>query len=244
MLLNAGLNNNQPSGLCSGSLALNSKICILIPAHNEARTIVDVVRSVRQMGFSVVVIDDGSSDGCGRMAEDAGAELLVNFKNQGKGFSLQRGFDHVISREYEALITMDADGQHAVSDLTAFGQLFEERKPDIICGNRMKDHRDMPVVRLWTNRIMSALISLVCRQRIYDTQCGYRLIRCEVLRNIQLSSSAFEIESEVLIKASKKNYRIESLPVKTIYGAEVSKINPLFDTVRFIVYIVREMFVR
>ena len=102
----------------------------------------------------------------------------------------------------------------------------------------------MPWHRLFTNKIMSALISLVCRQKIYDTQCGYRLIRCEVLRNVVLSSSAFEIESEVLIKASKKRYRIASVPVKTIYGTEVSKINPFFDTARFIIYIVREMFVR
>ncbi len=196
------------------------------------------------MGLDVFVVDDGSRDDSGQRARDAGAAVLVNFKNQGKGFSLQRGFDHIMALDYEALITMDSDGQHAVEDLAAFIRLFDDKKPDIICGNRMKDHRDMPFVRYLTNRIMSALISLVCRQKIYDTQCGYRLIRCDVLRNIQLSSSAFEIESEVLIKASKKHYRIASVPVKTIYGAEVSKINPFFDTARFIVYIVREMFVK
>ena len=108
----------------------------------------------------------------------------------------------------------------------------------------MQDHAGMPFVRFLTNQIMSGLISLVCRQKVYDTQCGYRLIACDVLRHVQLSSTAFEIESEVLIKASKKRYRISSVPVKTIYGAEVSKINPFFDTARFIVYIVREMFVR
>lgn len=225
-------------------MALNSKICILIPAHNEARTIADVVKGVRAMGLDVFVIDDGSSDDSAQRARDAGATVLVNFKNQGKGFSLQRGFDHIISLDYDALITMDSDGQHAVEDLDAFIHFFNDKKPDIICGNRMKDHQGMPFVRFLTNKIMSTLISLVCRQKIYDTQCGYRLIRCEVLRNIQLSSSAFEIESEVLIKASKKHYRIASVPVKTIYGAEVSKINPFFDTARFIVYIVREMFVK
>ena len=223
---------------------MSSKICILIPAHNEARTIADVVKGVLAKGLDVFVVDDGSRDDSGLLARDAGATVLVNFKNQGKGFSLQRGFDHIMALDYEALITMDSDGQHAVEDLDAFIRLFQEKKPDIICGNRMKDHKDMPFVRLVTNRIMSALISLVCRQKIYDTQCGYRLIRCDVLRNIQLSSSAFEIESEVLIKASKKAYRIASVPVKTIYGAEVSKINPFFDTARFIVYIVREMFVK
>jgi glycosyltransferase involved in cell wall biosynthesis len=223
---------------------LNSKICILIPAHNEARTIADVVKAVRAKGFDVVVVDDGSADNSSRLAKEAGATVLVNFKNQGKGFSLQRGFDYIISRDYDALITMDADGQHAIEDLDGFVDLFDSKRPDIICGNRMQDHKDMPWVRLVTNKIMSGLISLVCRQKIYDSQCGYRLIRAEVLRNVQLSSSAFEIESEVLIKSSKKHYRIASVAVKTIYGAEVSKINPFFDTARFIVYIVREMFVQ
>ena len=223
---------------------MNSKICILIPAHNEARTIAAVVRAVRAKGLSVVVVDDGSSDGSSQLARDAGATVLVNFKNQGKGFSLQRGFDYIISREYEALITMDADGQHAVDDLDGVVRLYEASRPDIICGNRMQEHKGMPFVRLVTNAVMSGLISMVCRQRIHDSQCGYRLIRAEVLRNVTLSSSAFEIESEVLIKASKKGYGIASVPVRTIYGDEVSKINPFFDTARFIVYIVREMFVR
>ncbi len=223
---------------------MSSKICILIPAYNEARTIADVVKYVRGKGLDVLVVDDGSSDHSAELAKEAGAVVLVNFKNQGKGFSLQRGFDYIISRDYEALITMDADGQHAVEDLDRFIAFFNAKKPDVICGNRMQNYKGMPFIRLLTNKIMSGLISLVCRQKVYDSQCGYRLIRCEVLRNVQLSSSAFEIESEVLIKASKRRYRIASVPVKTIYGAEVSKINPFFDTARFIVYIVREMFVR
>lgn len=223
---------------------MSSKICILIPAYNEARTIAQVVAYVRGKGLDVLVVDDGSSDNSAALAKEAGAVVLVNFKNQGKGFSLQRGFDYIISRDYDALITMDADGQHAIEDLDGFISLFEAKRPDVICGNRMQDHKGMPFIRLATNKIMSGLISLVCRQKVYDSQCGYRLIRCEVLRNIHLSSSAFEIESEVLIKASKKGYRLASVPVKTIYGAEVSKINPFFDTARFIVYIVREMFVR
>ncbi|MFH0754702.1 MAG: glycosyltransferase family 2 protein [Candidatus Omnitrophota bacterium] len=225
-------------------MALNSKICILIPAHNEARTIADVVRHVRGKGLDVLVVDDGSTDNSAQLAKDAGAAVLVNFKNQGKGFSLQRGFDYIISHEYDALITMDADGQHAVEDLDGFIDLYMAQKPDVICGNRMKNHEGMPLIRLLTNKIMSGLISLVCRQKVYDTQCGYRLIACDMLRHVQLSSTAFEIESEVLIKASKKKYRIASVPVRTIYGSEVSKINPFFDTARFIIYIVREMFVR
>lgn len=223
---------------------MKKNVCILIPAHNEAKNIAALVTSLRARYFDVLVVDDGSSDDTAAFARQAGAAVLVNNKNQGKGFTLQRGFDHISGQSYAALITMDGDGQHAVEDVDRFIEVLEKDQPDIICGNRMADPQGMPFVRLATNRIMSALISLVCRQRVYDTQCGFRLIRTEVLRRIQLSSSAFEIESEVLIKAAKKGFRISSVAVRSIYAGEKSRINPFFDTVRFIVYIIREMFVR
>lgn len=218
-------------------------ICVLIPAYNEAKSIGKIVEEVKKKNLDVIVVDDGSLDQTTHVAKNAGAIVLTNTKNQGKGYSLQRGFDYIIGQLYEALIMMDGDGQHAVEDLDLFLKAYEQKKCDVICGNRMMNHQGMPWVRLWTNKIMSSLISLVCRQKIYDTQCGYRLIKVEVLKNIQLSSNAFEIDSEVLIKASKKKYRIMSVPVKTIYAGELSKINPFFDTARFIIYIIREMFV-
>ena len=220
------------------------KICILIPVYNESQALGPVVKAVREKGLDVLVVDDGSSDGSADIARANGAIVLVNVKNHGKGYSLQRGFDFILSRDYEALIAMDGDGQHAVADLDKFTALFEVKQPDIICGNRMRSPKGMPGVRFVTNKVMSGLISLVCRQKIYDTQCGYRLIKADVLRHIQLSSSAFEIESEVLIKACKKGYRVASVPIQTIYSNERSKINPFFDTVRFLVYIIRELFVR
>ncbi|MEI6438179.1 MAG: glycosyltransferase family 2 protein [Candidatus Omnitrophota bacterium] len=220
------------------------KICLLIPAFNEAQALGPLVKDVRGRGFDALVVDDGSSDNSAEIARAAGATVISNIKNHGKGYSLQRGFDYILSRDYDALITVDGDGQHAPEDLGQFVTLYAEQRPDIICGNRMRNPKGMPGVRFVTNKIMSGLISLVCRQKIYDTQCGYRLISTKVLRNIQLSSTAFEIESEVLIKASKKGYRIVSVPIKTIYSNERSKINPFFDTIRFFIYIVREMFVR
>lgn len=221
------------------------KVCILIPAYNEARNIARLVQEIRKQGFHVLVVDDGSADATARLAAEAGAEVLVNASNKGKGFSLQRGFEHIANQGvYAALITMDGDGQHALEDLSAFVALFEKGGIDIICGNRMNNPQRMPLLRLMTNSFMSWLISLVCRQRVDDTQCGFRLVRTEVLRHIQLASVGFEIESEVLIKAAKKGYRIGSVDIRTIYAGEKSRINPFSDTWRFIVYIVRELFAR
>jgi glycosyltransferase involved in cell wall biosynthesis len=225
-------------------LALNTKICLLIPAYNEAPALGRLVKDVVGRGFDALVVDDGSSDGSGAIALSAGAMVITNAKNSGKGFSLKAGFDYIVNNGYEALITIDGDGQHSPEDLAVFVDRYNIEKPDVICGNRMENPVGMPGLRFITNKVMSALISLVCHQSIKDSQCGYRLVRTDVLRNIQLSSSGFEIESEVLIRSCKKGYRIVSVPVRTIYANERSKINPFIDTIRFIVYIIREMFTR
>ena len=101
--------------------------------------------------------------------------------------------------------------------------------------------KGMPFVRLLTNRIMSSMISLICRQEIPDSQCGYRYISCDILKDIKLTCKDFEIESEVLIKASKKGYTIRSIPIRTIYSNEESKISPVRDTIRFFKYLTREI---
>lgn len=217
-------------------------ICILIPAYNEVEAIGSLLSALNTKGFDVIVIDDGSTDGTGDAAAHLGAQVIRNTKNHGKGYSLQRGFDYIVSRSYDAVVVLDADGQHSPNDLKGFLDLYESDRPDIICGNRMRAPEGMPGLRFVTNKTMSKVISWVCGQKVLDTQCGYRLIRVDVLRRIQLSTTGFEIESEVLIKASKKGYRIASVDIQTIYSKEKSHISPLFDTLRFFGYIIRELF--
>jgi len=218
-------------------------MCVVIPAHNEEKTIRKLVEAVRRYGLDVLVIDDGSTDATAARARAAGALVLVNSRKMGKGASLKKGFAHVLKKNYDAVITMDGDGQHDPSDLPAF--LDEARKdPErVITGNRMGEAQGMPRVRYWTNRFMSAMISLACGQRIPDTQCGYRYIGRGVLQVIydQLRRSGFEVETEILMKASRKGVRVCSIPIKTIYRGEKSKINPLRDTVRFISYFIQEL---
>jgi hypothetical protein len=88
---------------------------------------------------------------------------------------------------------------------------------------------------------MSWIVSRIAKQKIPDTQCGFRLIKSEVLKKINLETSKYEIESEILIKASRLGFKIESVPIKTVYGEERSRINPVLDTLRFIRYIIKEL---
>jgi glycosyltransferase involved in cell wall biosynthesis len=216
------------------------KIAIVIPAYNEAKAIGPLVEAVRALKYDCIVIDDGSADKTDSIALEAGAVVLKTSGKSGKGNALKVGFDYVRAHGYEALIAMDGDGQHSPSDIPSFVTCYQQAHADIVSGNRMRNPQGMPLVRLVTNRLMSWLISLFCHQHIPDTQCGFRLIRTKVLEVIKLESSDFEIETEVLIKASKKGFKIASVGIETIYRNEVSKIQPVRDTFRFIAYLWRE----
>ncbi len=219
-----------------------TKICIVIPIHNEQRTIGSLVGAIVAKGLDAVVIDDGSSDGSGSLAREKGAVVITNAEKQGKGLSLKKGFAHALAQGYDGVITMDGDGQHDAADIDRFLERINTQPDCIITGSRMENSQGMPWLRLVTNSFMSALISCICRRHLPDTQCGFRYISADILRQIELQSNDFEIETEVLIKASRKGYPIFALPIKTIYRNEKSKINPFKDTLRFIVYITKETF--
>lgn len=215
-------------------------VCVIIPVHNEEATIGRLVTAVKALGLDVVVVNDGSTDGSQKEASSRGAVVLTNTSKKGKGLSLQEGFAHALCQTYSGVITMDGDGQHDPADLKQFLNMVESYPDSVVTGNRMKGHEGMPLVRFWTNWSMSVIISWLCRQRVPDTQCGYRYIGRPVLERMHLTSRDFEIETEVLIQAARLGYRIHSVPIKTIYSDEKSKINPLKDTWRFFAYLIRE----
>ncbi len=217
------------------------KICVLIPAHNEQKEISRLVEQVRAKALDVIVVDDGSVDQTALLAQNAGAYVLSNQQRQGKGFSLKRGFAYLLEQGYQGVVAMDADGQHDPADLDGFLAAAKDKTMCVVNGTRMKNAAGMPLVRRITNRLMSAMISGICRRSIEDTQCGYRYISADVLRKISLVSNDFEIETEVLIKSCRAGAEIISVPIQTIYRDEKSKINPIKDTVRFFSFLWRDL---
>lgn len=216
-------------------------VLIIVPAHNEAAAIAGVVAGVRAKGMDVLVIDDGSADQTAALAKTAGAVVISTGRKSGKGNALRMGFDYAIKKGYTAIIAVDGDGQHDPADINAFLLCYQHTNAGLVNGNRMQNPKGMPPVRHATNAFMSWLISLICKQRIPDSQCGFRLITTEVLQNIKLECTDFEIETELLVQASRKGFKIVSVPVATIYRDEVSKINPFRDTYRFVRYIIRTL---
>ncbi|MCX5678287.1 MAG: glycosyltransferase family 2 protein [Candidatus Omnitrophica bacterium] len=219
-------------------------LCVLIPSYNEARTIGHIVADLVQKGFIVYVVDDGSTDDTAGIAHAQGAVVVKHKKNMGKGASLREGFKHIIKKGFDAVIVMDGDGQHLVADIGNFIERMEATGADMVIGNRMLDVSSMPEERKHTNRFMSSFISFLSGQRIPDSQSGYRLIKREVLEKVNLRSSNFEIESEMIIRSARAGFKIESVPIKTVYNNEKSKVNPLVDTLRFIAFVAKIIFTK
>lgn len=216
-------------------IAHRSNVAALIPCYREERHIRSVAGKAREEVDSVLVVDDGSADRTSEEAAAAGVEVIRHERNQGKGAAIKTGLSALIKRPGVTwIIILDGDGQHLPSEIPRFIEIAKEGA-EMIVGNRMTDVRTMPLVRKLTNQTMSWLISKVAGQQIPDSQCGFRMFSSQLAGAfLELPSSNFDFESEMLVLAARRGTRIAAAPVSTIYGDEVSKIHPVRDTVRFI----------
>ncbi len=214
---------------------MNERVIALVPAFNEAARIVAVVTGARAFVNEVVVIDDGSADTTSDVARAAGATILRHETNRGKGGAIKTGLDYLAQSGADMAVLLDADGQHDPAEIPKFIEEAKRSGAGIVVGSRMSDTRAMPVVRKFTNQFTSWLTSRLARQRVHDSQCGYRLVHRRVLGDLNFSTARFETETEMLIQAGRAGHTISEVPVRTIYGQEVraSHIRPLRDTIRF-----------
>lgn len=209
------------------------KILALIPAYNEAEKIGKVIKETLQY-CDVLVVDDGSIDTTGKIAEESGAFVVTHEKNRGKGDALITGFTYALKNGYESIITLDADGQHDPSEIPKF--LKKVDTYDIVIG--VRDFKEMPFPRKISNTITTLLLSLRTRQKIGDSQSGYRMIKTDVLRGVDFKTRGFILESELLIRAK---CRIGNVRIKTIYAGEKSHVNNFRDTIKFITFMIQSM---
>jgi glycosyltransferase involved in cell wall biosynthesis len=213
----------------------------VIPAKDAAGTVGDVVRGLRRVlpDLEVLVVDDGSGDETGARAREAGARVERHDVNRGKGAALQTGFDAAVAAGAEAVLALDADGQH--DPASAPGLLAALEHADVVVGTRNADRRGMPWLRKATNDVTSWWVSRLAGQRIEDSQSGYRAIRADVIRRVRPASTRFEYESEFLVAAARAGFRVGSAPIPTLYNAPGSHIHPLRDTIRFVRFVWRHL---
>lgn len=204
----------------------------LIPAWNEERHISSVVRKTTDF-LPVVVVDDGSHDATAERAEAAGARVLRHPTNRGKGVALVTGFEWVVKEGYNACVTLDADAQHNPEEIPKFLTAYEAGAGDLIIGRR--DFSKMPYPNRLANPIGSWLLSKALKTEILDNQSGFRLHSRRLLGQLDLKSTGFELEVEVIVQAVCKGFEIGWVEIETIYhGEKVSYFHPYHDSVRFL----------
>jgi glycosyltransferase involved in cell wall biosynthesis len=207
-------------------------ILALIPAFEEAPRI-GIVVEVAARHLPVLVVDDGSTDRTADVARAAGATVLVQRPNQGKGAALRAGFDRALAEGCAAVVTLDADGQHDPDEIPDFLQAWDARRAELIIGKRT--FRDMPPIRRLANELGTATFSWAVGRPIPDNQSGYRLIARPLMERLRDSrEQGFEFEVEMITTAIRAGYAIDWVPISTIYRGAPSHIRPWHHVSNFL----------
>jgi len=213
-------------------LKTSMSVQALIPAFNACQTLPNLLLQVKKHLPNILVVDDGSTDNTAEVARQAGATVIRLEKNKGKGNALRTGFKAALESGSTAVLTLDADGQHAPEKIPEFLKLAS---PDaFIIGWREAHLEKMPFPRILSNQITSSMLSMLTGTKLRDSQSGYRLIGREILSKVKLETDHFETESELLLKAARLGYLPQFLSIPTRYDGERSFMRPALDTARFV----------
>jgi glycosyltransferase involved in cell wall biosynthesis len=209
------------------------RIVALIPGYNEGARIGTVVLAALEH-LPVIVVDDGSSDDTAARAREAEATVLEQRPNQGKGAALRMGFRHALATGYDAVLTLDADGQHDPTEIPRFLEAWAiEPRPDLVIGRR--NFRVMPPMRRLSNELGGRAFSWAVGRPIPDNQSGYRLVGRRLMEATLASDEhGFEFEVEVITTCIRLGGMIAWVPIRTIYAGEPSHIRPLTHLRSFI----------
>ncbi len=218
-------------------------IAAVIPAYNADGTLTELLQRLsRHIGpKDTYVVDDGSTDATSKIVGQSGACLLRHDQNRGKGAALRTGIQRALSSEpYEAVFTLDADLQHDPEDIPVFLASWRRGGADVLVGSRKRFGSGMPLHRILSNVITSALVSVRAGTTIKDSQSGFRLISTEALSAISVESNGYEAETEFLIRAATKGFKIGFVPIATIYGNAKSHMTHWETTTRFLQVLLRK----
>lgn len=219
-----------------------SDMAVLIPAYNCAETIGRVVAGARQYLPRVLVVDDGSADPTAERAAAAGAEVLRQSRNGGKGAALRAGLEHLAAAGVHRVLTMDGDAQHLPEEIPALLEASAHQPHALVIGARQVGGEQVTPVRLFGNRFANRWVEIATGVSLPDTQSGFRVYPMPETLALGARAGHFAFETEILIRAARAGLNIVSVPVRAYYpppAERVSHYRPFLDTVRIIRVVLR-----
>ncbi len=192
------------------------KTIVVIPAFNEETTLPAVLERVVPVVDEVIVVDDGSSDTTSQVARDGGALVVRHVINRGLGASLGTGFAAALARGGEAIICLDADGQHDPDDIPRFVEALQHGA-DVVIGSRLLDPQGMPPQRQLANWVGNLVTFVLFGAWVTDSQSGYRAFRRRALQQIEIKTNRMEVSSEIIAETRRHGLRLVEIPIEAIY---------------------------
>ena len=205
------------------------KIAIGMPAYNEEKNIAALIAKLQKSSYSVIVCNDGSTDMTGTIAEQMGAIVINHKQNLGYGAAIRSLFDKAREFAFDVLVTFDADGQHNSEDIPQVIEPLRNGEADIVIGSRFqgKEKTIMPKYRELGIKVITKLANTSADNKIKDAQSGFRGYSKKVLQNIYPLESGMGVSTEILLKASKNNFKIVEVPITVSYGDQTSTHHPV-----------------
>jgi len=204
-------------------------LVIGLPAFNEEKNIAGIITKLKNVTNQIIVCDDGSSDLTAVIAEQLGAIVIKHDKNLGYGAAIRSIFLKAKTLDSDILVTFDADGQHRVEDIETVVMPINEDTSDIVIGSRFLDdsEKEVPNYRKVGIKVITKITNVSIKKQLTDSQSGFRAYSKKVLNELNPSEMGMGISTEILIKATSKNFRISEVPIKISYHGKTSTHNPV-----------------
>ena len=205
------------------------KIIVGIPAFNEEKNIAVVITQLKKIVDKIIVCNDGSTDLTSKIAEELGVIVINHEKNLGYGAAIRSIFLKSKDLDGDILVTFDADGQHRVDDINKVINPIINGKSDLVIGSRFLDEseKEVPKYRKVGIKVITKITNVTIKKQLTDSQSGFRAYSKKVLTELNPSDAGMGISTEILIKASSKNFRISEVPIKITYSGDTSTHNPI-----------------
>jgi len=204
-------------------------IIVGIPAFNEEKNIAVLIIQLKKIADKIIVCNDGSTDLTSKIAEELGATVINHEKNLGYGAAIRSIFLKSRDLNGDILVTFDADGQHRVEDINKVISPIINEESDLVIGSRFLDEseKEVPQYRKVGIKMITKITNATIKKQLTDSQSGFRAYSKKVLDELNPSELGMGISTEILIKASAKNFRISEVPIKITYNDDTSTHNPI-----------------